>query len=196
MHWAALYQEVAVAQLFIDSNADLNVAQADGYTPLHLAANNGHVAICRVLLAAGDRINVNVTEDEGLTPLHIAASSGHSDVVRVFARDGRASTSARCQRSRNPLHWAALRDEVIRILVNEMGADVNAPQSSDGWTALHLAAFNGYSEVVDTLIYELFAFVSPLDGEDFSPEERARQEEHTDIADMLKTNAAFVRRYT
>eukprot|EP00435_Cladocopium_sp_Y103_P032252 s631_g8.t1 len=64
-----------------------------GSTPLHSAAQAGHVDIVRFLLEAG--ANKDQTKDRGATPLHVAASQGHLEVVRLLIESGADSTITR-----------------------------------------------------------------------------------------------------
>ena len=187
LHWASLKNKAEVATLLIESKADLNAKQKDGWTPLHIAAGNGHSRVCRSLLAAGDRIDVNITENGARTPLHIAVKEGEVGVVQLLAKDGRASAAAICKLCRTPLHWAAFKGktDVIRVLVLEMKANVNAPQSDDGWTALHLAAANGHTEAVRALVNELGAGTTAVDKEGKTAEQRARLNGHSEIAALI-----------
>ena len=187
LHWATLKNRVQVATLLIDSKADLNAKQRDGWTPLHIAAENGREDVCQALLATGHRIDVNIAEEESRTPLHIAAEKGEVGVLQLLAKDGRASTAAICKFCRTPLHWAAFKGkaDVIRVLVLDMKADVNVPQSDDGWTALHLAAANGHTEAVRALVNDLGASTTAVDNERKTAEERARLRGHIEIVNLL-----------
>ena len=70
----------------------------DGSTALHLASNEGHLEIVRLLLQAG-AWNDQLMHD-GATPLHLSAQEGHLEVVRLVesAADGGFVMST-------PLHW-------------------------------------------------------------------------------------------
>lgn len=40
-----------IVALLLEAGADLSLARNDGVTPLHIAAQNGHRAICQLLVA-------------------------------------------------------------------------------------------------------------------------------------------------
>merc|ERR1719414_2361274 len=88
-----------------------------GYTPLHCAAGNGHVACCRLLLQ--HRADISACDAEGHTPLHSAL--------------------------RLPVHVAGSQDpeatpDVLRLLVASRG-DQQAKNKA-GCAPLDLAAAN------------------------------------------------------
>ena len=51
-YWASL-GNVGKVKLALQKNSDVNHADADGYTALHAAAENGHVEVVKLLLAKG-----------------------------------------------------------------------------------------------------------------------------------------------
>ena len=65
-----------------------------------------------------------------------------------------------------PLHFAASNRhlEVVKLLVVEFKADVNAKNNND-WTPLHFAASSGHMEVVRLLVDVLGADVNAEDEE-------------------------------
>ena len=62
------------AQSFINYQDDKT-----SYTPLHIAAENGHAVVTEKILAA--RCNVDLQDKDGYTPLHLAACHGHAAVT-------------------------------------------------------------------------------------------------------------------
>lgn len=72
MQLAAAAGHFEVAQLLLAAGADVKAVDSDGFTALHAAAQNSHVALVKLLLGAN--CPANATSRYG-TPLHVAASS-------------------------------------------------------------------------------------------------------------------------
>ncbi len=64
-----------------------NDIDQDGWTPLLLAAKNGHWEIVKVLVAANADVNVK-TVKEGNTPLHYAALAGNAEIIELLLKKG------------------------------------------------------------------------------------------------------------
>lgn len=50
------------------------MGDVDSLTPLHLAANGGHLGVVETLLSSGCHVNAKTTDK--LSPLHYAAARG------------------------------------------------------------------------------------------------------------------------
>lgn len=72
------------AESLVAHGADVNVCNESGYSLLHTAAEDGNVALLKLLLKS-PAVNANVLWDfDGSTPLHVAAAAGHAEVVRLL----------------------------------------------------------------------------------------------------------------
>ena len=77
-----------VSNHFVPINAiDLNIRKKTGWTPVHVAANSGHVAALERLLDAG--ANINAGDKDLDTPLHATISDHVVEVVRIDRRTSR-----------------------------------------------------------------------------------------------------------
>lgn len=63
-----------------------NIKLQLGFSPLHMAAQNGHLTTAEVLLRAGISRDARTKVDR--TPLHIAAAEGHLDIVELLINHG------------------------------------------------------------------------------------------------------------
>ena len=118
------------------SGADANVAQGDGITPLHLAAERGDLALAKLLLDAKARVEAK-TRIGAYTPLHLASQGGHADVVEALLGAGADPASRTTNSGVTPLHLAAMapNGERAAAALLEKGAPVNALEAMAGQKA-------------------------------------------------------------
>ncbi|MDG7055513.1 MAG: ankyrin repeat domain-containing protein [Wolbachia endosymbiont of Menacanthus eurysternus] len=117
---------------------NINAANEDGYTPLHLAVTRGCADTVKTLLQA-EGINVNTADKNEYTPLHLAAVFGCVDVVQVLLQAEGIKVDAVSKNGHTPLHLAALfgHTDTVKALLQTKGVDVNATDKS-GWTPLFI----------------------------------------------------------
>ena len=80
---AALDGDLELCQLLIQKDADVN---KPGWTPLHYAATNGHVAVMRLLL--DENAYIDAASPNGTTPLMMAALYGTPAAVKLLLEAG------------------------------------------------------------------------------------------------------------
>jgi hypothetical protein len=120
----------------------IDVEAKDGVykrTCLHIASDNGHLAICRLLIDKGAQVEAKDRDGYGRTPLHWAAWKGHVEIVRLLCDRG-ADAEARDIDGWKPLHFAAFYGHisVVNELIEERNAEINA-RDRGGETALRYA---------------------------------------------------------
>uniref|UniRef100_A0A8C5QJT9 Ankyrin repeat domain 6 n=1 Tax=Leptobrachium leishanense TaxID=445787 RepID=A0A8C5QJT9_9ANUR len=114
-----------------------------GRTPLHLAANKGHLNVVQILLKAGCELDLQ--DDGQQTALHRAAVVGHSEVLAALIQEG-CALDRQDKDGNTALHEAAWHgfSQSVKLLV-KAGANVLA-RNKAGNTPLHLACQNGHSQ--------------------------------------------------
>lgn len=189
---AASVGQVAWAFRVLDKGADPHARNADGWTPLHMAAWIGSEPLCKGLVARG--ADMHDTCAKGWTPLLVASGSKSPTLVAWLIESG-AQVHARGPEGRMPIHCAADRGRVENIdVLMHHGADVNA-QDVYGSTPLHLLARKSIEEQLhfrstDTAIrlLEHGADLKARDTQWRTPWELALKGEFHDVAAVLWIN--------
>ncbi|XP_055639474.1 NF-kappa-B inhibitor cactus-like [Toxorhynchites rutilus septentrionalis] len=148
----------------------LDIQNAFGHTPLHLAMLTGQRKIVRRLLEAGSRSELR--DAEGNTALHLACLKNRIDCVKEFLEflSGGASREksvavrkgeliqnleARNYDGKRCVHIAAELSNVdILLCLVKAGADINSREAKSGYTALHIAIEAGNEQFVNLLLNE------------------------------------------
>ena len=75
------------ARLLLDRGAAVDTADNDGWTPLCIASQYGHVEMVRLLLGGGAQIDAHGNRDEE-TPLWLACREGSMSVAQLLLERG------------------------------------------------------------------------------------------------------------
>jgi hypothetical protein len=145
---AAIRGDMVEIRSLLDAGAQINVTDALGRTPLHMAAFYGRSKASELLLANG--ASIDARDRVGMTPLHAAVLSGGRHEVELLL-DKKADANAKTDTGQSPLHLAAATGQpnVSRVLI-EHGAD---PRSRDknGKTPLFYAMRNKHPMTTEVL---------------------------------------------
>jgi ankyrin repeat protein len=148
---AAMKGDLAKVRTLISEGASVNVAQGDGMTALHWAAERGDAAMAEVLIRSHASLRA-VTRIGGYTPLHIASKSGNAAVVKALLQAG-SDPNAMTAAGASALHLAAGagNSEAVTALLDR-GANVNAREAEWGQTPLIFAAEYNRAAAVRVLL--------------------------------------------
>lgn len=138
-----------VVEVLLRNRANVNIADNNGWTALHVATWHGFTSIVEILLQANADCKSRTKEQS--TALHMAAWRGHEEIARVLL-DARAEVSATDSLKWTPLHRAARSgsDGIIKMLL-DAGANIK-DRDKDSRTALHWAAWSGHQGAVALLL--------------------------------------------
>ena len=176
-----------------EKNSDANMGLRERrFTPLHLAASEGYLDICQILLELN--ADVHLRDKSGNTALHFAASEGHLEVTRLLLKR-RADANSQNKEGLTALQQASqgMREghrDIVQLLL-DIGANWNARDNS-GNTALQFAASEGHLEAARMLL-ERGADVNSQNIEGLTALQRASQgmrEGHRDTVRFLLDHGA------
>ena len=80
---AAERGDAILVERLLDKGAAVDSKGRFGWTPLRVAAANGHEAVVKLLLATG-KVDADSEDTIGRTPLSWAAGNGHEAVVKLL----------------------------------------------------------------------------------------------------------------
>ena len=172
--WAAYDGHLNVVQGLLDRNADIKSENNDGWTALNGAACRGHLDVVQLLL--DQNADVNAKANSGYTPLHNASLLGHTSVIKCLIENGAdpkvktrkgKTASSLCARyghldslillqkyqddSDTTLFLAGAKGGHLNIMKHMFGSVQVDAMNDKGWTALHIAAYNGHIKIVKLL---------------------------------------------
>jgi ankyrin repeat protein len=140
----------ASARTLLRSRPDVNRAEADGTTALHVAVQANDLESVTMLLRAG--ANAKAANRYGVQPLTLAALNGSAPAVEALLAAGADANSTGT--GGEPVLMTAARtgnvDAVKRLVTR--GANVNAAEPDFGETALMWAAGQNHGAVVRLLV--------------------------------------------
>lgn len=150
LHQAAQVGHRPIAQLLLESRAQVDLRDEKEQTPLVLASHEGHTEIVRALLGENAHPGLAIGP-RGRTPIHYAARKGHSAVVDLLLR-AQGDVDGMDFHQWTALQYAASRghSHVVHLLARA-GASIDAPTNS-GNTPLYSATMMGHCEAIRALI--------------------------------------------
>ena len=130
----------------VEMGSDVFLKTNDGANCLHIAAENGNLDLCKMLLEKYD-FDIHMKDDRGATPLHFCALSGNQELFNFFVRMG-SDVFMKTNHSNTCLHIAAQENHfsICKGLLENYSFNVNM-KNDKGATPLHFCAVNGNCEL-------------------------------------------------
>ena len=179
---------VSAIELLVQKGVDVNYAEPDGTTALHVAARHGSLEAVSFLLHC--QVDPNRKTHNGCTPLHWAAFRGHTEVVQ-FLVDHEADSAAQNHAGETALHVCLHHtfNEDIVVLLSSKRCLLDVVDDR-GRTALHEAACRGFLNAVMILI-DRGATVDLQDNQRWTPLQHAAAGGHEQVINHLLGRASI-----
>ena len=151
LHYSAQNGSYDLVKFFTDKGTDILLKTKTGKNCLHIAASNGHLNLCKVLIKKY-YIDVNLTDNDGFTALYYSIQNNRYELVKLLAENG-ADIHVKAETGINCLHIAAFRGHLslCKYLIDKHNFDVHMTDNM-GLTALHFSTIKGSYEVIKFLI--------------------------------------------
>lgn len=152
--WACAHGEGDLVSEFLRLGANAEAQDSEGFSALHLAAENCDAEAISVLISSGAQITGPTIWDNKreLTPLMLAARSGKISTVKALIHADADVNTGLNSGLEVALHYAVRSRSVECVeLLLESGAAVN-PLTLYSETPLHIAVCEHYEELVEILL--------------------------------------------
>ncbi|KAK7078507.1 hypothetical protein SK128_022823 [Halocaridina rubra] len=174
--YAVKHDCLEVVDELLKRGARVGIADANGVTPLHMAAAGGHVPTVLLLLSQG--ASPDSTDAHSRTPLHYAARAANQDptdrgvigVVETLLKKG-ANRRKLDQEGRIPLHNAATAGsaKLIKVLVDKRSTETLNMKDNEGRTPLHCAVLGARSLEAVSVLLQLGCTIDARDAQGHTP---------------------------
>lgn len=140
-----------IAKRLLEADANIDIKNAKGETPLFLAVERNKPLTFRLLLQ--NKANANMPNAEGLTPLMMAVKRGQISMIKALLKAGANPNLKDYTEGKTALHFFASGSssnmEIANLLIN---ANTNILiKDKRNFTPLGLAIVNGKTELIETL---------------------------------------------
>jgi len=151
LHYSCFYNRTEITVHLLKHGADVDCREEQGGTPLHIAAQEGHLATVKILLEYNASIDFRTKL--GFTPLHLAARKGHLEIVKYIHQKRRSTLSDVDIYGRTGLHIASDNghNDIVEWMLTQDNVNVDAAENRN-WTSLHTAALKSHPECCETLL--------------------------------------------
>lgn len=171
LHQAARAGNCELISCLMEYGADVNAMDNAGFTPIHAAGLAGSLDALKLLypletrllssatsldstlsievMSPRPQVDIDKTTRRGSTILDVAIMEHRTDLVRYLLQLG-AQATRKDQRPGICLAAEKGYDDIVTALLDS-GASADMPDP-DGWTALHLAAYEGSEAVMQVLL--------------------------------------------
>ncbi len=148
---AVFSKDPLLLDLVVANGANPNVANANGWHPIHVSTDLGDIEMLKRLL------HFEASSDQpgggGQTPLHLAAANDDLPTLRWLFENSVPDPNAKNEKQWNMLHTATRLASTATVawILKETQIDVSAAADRD-WTPLHFACRYGDREMVALLL--------------------------------------------
>lgn len=116
-----VYANLEIASLLVENKADVNIQEKKGNTPLHFAAQQGNLSLCKLLLNV-ENIKLEIVNKDKLSVLHYLIQilpdylilHQYKEILQLYIDKG-GKINTKSKYGETPLHKACIKGNMIGI---------------------------------------------------------------------------------
>ncbi|GEM_PF-3898026 len=152
---ATFYNQIKIAELLLDNNADINIQNKAGHTSLFLACANRNEEMAKFLLNNNANAKIDSKDLNGTSALQWALAYEWNDVAKKLLDLNINVNSSNKETGRNTLLDALYSETISQEIISKIidkGADVNYNNPKDGENALMYACKRGFTDIAKKIV--------------------------------------------
>ena len=160
------------------------------WTPLYHAVYTGNIEMVDYLLS--NKVDVTVKTNTSWNVYHLAANNGYVEILQALVMHNNDNVNDVDKKKWTPLYHAVHNGhiEIVNYLLSNK-VDVTI-KTETGWNVYHLAANNGYLEILQALVMYNNDNVNDVDKKKWTPLYHAVYKGHIEMVNYLLSNKADV----
>ncbi|KAL4225843.1 polymerase member 15 [Mactra antiquata] len=194
LHFAAFGKQPDCVRELLQNAADPNIQDYNGFTPLHVSVD--HPDLDSILYLIQHNSDVTLKTKDGETVMHTAVEQKECQptIAEAVLKAPSADFSLTNGNNFNVLHWAVFKEcrPAVQIIIEKDPGIIDVPFSSDGFSALHIAAANDFVDLAGLLLGQGGANPNFKDAEGRTPLHLAVSQQHKRSMDLLLEKNADV----
>lgn len=152
---ATFYNQIKIAELLLNSNADINIQNKVGHTAFFLACANRSEEMAKFLLNNNANAKIDSKDSNGTSALQWALAYEWNEVAQKLLNQGINVNCSNKETGRSTLldalYSETISQEVISKIIDK-GADVNYTNPKDGENALMWACKRGFFDIAKKIV--------------------------------------------
>ena len=184
VHAAACGGSMEVLRCLAAAGADIFAEDNDGFSVLHIAAQQGEAKSVRYLIHEYPNI-LHRKDKKGLNAVHHAAKWGHTDVFKLLLELG-SDISVSNSKGQNSFHIACMNGhlQIVSTILDKRRYLLEVKDKAS-WTGAHYACFGGHIAILELLVRH-GADLMALTSEKYNALQIAYDEGHDIIVKFLR----------
>jgi len=149
IHYCSKYNGESVLRRCLLNGLDIAKPNQKGELPIHIACKKGYKSIVELL--CNYESPIDLLDAKQRLPIQIALEGGHGSIVRILL--AKKSPTDFLIANLPPIVWAARcgKRQIVEILLEFIKDRIDDPDAL-GWTPLHFAAEQGYTDICEILV--------------------------------------------
>ena len=189
LHDACILGDDWIVEKLLQKGANILLPNDDGMLPLHLACQEGHSEVAKLILQHATSSHDVPQDDEEkrhtVATTHLAATNVITQQAGAPSQLLLSTLDIKDNTNNTPLHYACDSGaaDIVKVLIKHKAT--TSLFNIDGLTPMHIAARHGFTDIAEILLKSDTNNITLLDNKQQTPLHHAAKQNQVDMVDYL-----------